>query len=85
MRAHLAPAFHADLTARCGNLGPALALHFLNNFAALLLLAPGEEMSGLALYRLPIEMSDPGLVSHLPVEIGLLFILWLAARVALRR
>ncbi|MGR3566610.1 CPBP family intramembrane glutamic endopeptidase [Pseudooceanicola nanhaiensis] len=75
----------ADLTARCGNLGPALALHFLNNFAALLLLAPGEEMSGLALYRLPIEMSDPGLVSHLPVEIGLLFILWLAARVALRR
>lgn len=75
----------ADLTARCGNLGPALALHFLNNFAALLLLAPGEEMSGLALYRLPIEMSDPGLLSQLPVEIGLLFILWLAARVALRR
>lgn len=75
----------ADLTARCGNLGPALALHFLNNFAAILLLAPGEEMSGLALYRLPIEMSDPGLLAHLPVELGLILVLWLAARLVLRR
>ncbi|WP_375688476.1 lysostaphin resistance A-like protein [Pseudooceanicola sp. LIPI14-2-Ac024] len=75
----------ADLTARCGNLGPALALHFLNNFAAIMILAPGEAMSGLALFRLPLEMSDPALLSHLPVEIALVFVLWLAARLALRR
>lgn len=75
----------ADLTARCGNLGPALGLHFLNNFAALLVIAPGEAMSGLALFRLPIEMDDPGLRAQMPVEMGLLFVLWLAARLALRR
>jgi len=75
----------ADLTARCGNLGPAIGLHFLNNFAALFLLAPGEEMSGLALYRLPIDMADPGLRANLPVEIGIVFVLWLAARLVLRK
>ncbi|MGR3453915.1 CPBP family intramembrane glutamic endopeptidase [Pseudooceanicola sp.] len=75
----------ADLTARCGNLGPALGLHFLNNFAALLVIAPGEAMSGLALFQLPLEMDDPGLRAHMPVEIALLFVLWLGARLALRR
>lgn len=74
-----------DLTARCGNLGPAIALHLLNNTAAILLLAPGEQMSGLALYRLPIEMSDPALRSQMPIELGLILVLWLAARLALRR
>ncbi|OWU85586.1 hypothetical protein ATO6_01230 [Oceanicola sp. 22II-s10i] len=75
----------ADLTARCGNLGPALTLHFMNNAAAILLVAPGEVLSGLALYRLPIQMSDPAIRAQLPIELGLVVVLWLAARVALRR
>ncbi|MGR3323494.1 MAG: lysostaphin resistance A-like protein [Pseudooceanicola sp.] len=75
----------ADLTARCGNLGPALALHFLNNTLAILVLAPGATLSGLALWRLPIEMSDPAILAELPIEIALLFVLWLTARLVLRK
>ncbi len=75
----------ADLTARCGNLGPAIGLHLLNNFAAILVVAPGLTMSGLALFRLPIQMSDPVILEQLPIEIALLFVIWLAARIALRR
>lgn len=74
-----------DLTARCGNLGPAIALHFANNFAAILLLAPGEALSGLALYRLSVDISDPAIRAHIPVEMMLMLILWLAARLALRK
>ena len=74
-----------DLTARSGTLGPAITLHFFNNFAAVLLVAPGTPLSGLALYRLPVEMSDPAIRAHLPVELAMMLVLWLAARVMLRR
>ncbi|MDF1857227.1 CPBP family intramembrane glutamic endopeptidase [Pseudooceanicola sp.] len=75
----------ADLTARSGTLGPAIALHFINNFAAILILAPGTALNGLALYRLPVEMSDPALRDQITVELGLMLLLWLAARLAIRR
>ena len=40
----------ADLTARSGNLGAAIALHFVNNLFALLIVALPGDMNGLSLY-----------------------------------
>lgn len=75
----------ADLTARAGNLGPALALHLLNNFASIFILAPGDMMSGLALWRMPVSVSDPVILEQLPTEALVLFILWLTVRLAIRK
>lgn len=76
----------ADLTARSGTLGPAIALHFINNFSAILLAAPEGNFDGLALYTWPISlMDDDILLAWLPVEIMVLLCSWLAARLALKR
>ncbi len=78
--------FAADLTARSGTLGPAIALHFFNNVVALLFVALPGTLSGLALFLLPYEMSDTGeLRNWLFVDIAVMFVGWLAARLALRR
>ncbi|WP_111734945.1 CPBP family intramembrane glutamic endopeptidase [Roseovarius amoyensis] len=75
----------ADLTARAGTLGPAIALHFLNNVFAILITAPTGNMDGLALYTVPLDLSAPGIVWYvLPVEAGFVLCAWLAARLALR-
>ncbi|MBY6155443.1 CPBP family intramembrane metalloprotease [Vannielia litorea] len=74
----------ADLTARAGNLGPALALHIVNNAVALLGVAVPGPVAGLALYHTPFG-ADAGVIPGLmPVEFALLFVAWLAARVAIR-
>ncbi|SEP06383.1 hypothetical protein SAMN04490248_12224 [Salinihabitans flavidus] len=76
----------ADLTARAGNLGPALALHFGNNVMALLLIAMDGAFSGLALFTLPFGPQDgAALRSALLVDGTFLFCTWLAARIAIRR
>lgn len=75
----------ADLTSRAGNLGPALALHFVNNAVALLGVAMPGPGAGLALYHTPFA-ADAAIVTHLmPVEFATLALAWLAARVAIRR
>ncbi len=74
----------ADLTARTGTLGPALALHFFNNFMAMFVVSLSGEMSGLALYTYPFDASSPLIVSEFPVELAWILVSWLAARVALR-
>lgn len=75
----------ADLTARFGTLGPATALHLVNNFSAILVAAPKGQFDGLALYVFPFSMSDAGAVAAiLPVDIGMLLCAWLAIRLALR-
>ncbi len=75
-----------DLTARAGSLGPALALHLVNNFAAIGLTAMDGYWDGLALYTLPVGPGDSAaLVRLMPIEGGILLCAWLAARVALRR
>ncbi len=74
----------ADLTARAGNLGPALALHIVNNGVALLGVALPGPAAGLALYHTPFA-ADAGVIPGLmPMEFALLFVGWLAARVAIR-
>ena len=75
----------ADLTARAGTLGPAIAVHFFNNITAMVLMSPPDEMSGLALYLLPFGYDDEAAVAAwLPVDLGWMFVSWLAARVAIR-
>ena len=75
----------ADLTARSGTLGPALALHFVNNVFAILFAAPEGELDGAALYTFPLALDTPGLAaSLLPLEIMMTLCAWLAARLALR-
>lgn len=76
----------ADLTARAGSLGPAVAVHFVNNAWAILLLAPKGDLSGLALYTLPFGPEDEAaMAALLPGELAMIGVSWLAARVALRR
>jgi membrane protease YdiL (CAAX protease family) len=76
----------ADLTARAGTLGPAIALHFLWNSVSLLLLSVEGTLSGLALFLLQVDMGDPvALRPYLLIDGTLLFVAWLAARLAIRR
>ncbi|WP_242651079.1 CPBP family intramembrane glutamic endopeptidase [Yoonia tamlensis] len=87
----------ADLTARAGNLGPAIGLHLANNaFAILLYAIAGWPGSGVALFLFPYE--DPAIYSDglealaTPATAWLValrglsvFVMWLAARIAIRR
>lgn len=76
----------ADLTARSGNLGAAIAMHFINNFGAFALVAPDEDLSGLALKRYPFGIFDESAVQALfPIDFLSVFAFWLVCRIALRR
>ncbi|WP_170423451.1 CPBP family intramembrane glutamic endopeptidase [Ruegeria arenilitoris] len=76
----------ADLTARSGTLGPAIALHLFNNMVALLFISLPDSLSGLALFLLPYDMSDTGMLRQwLYVDFAVMIVSWLTARVALRR
>jgi CAAX protease family protein len=76
----------ADLTARSGTLGPAIALHLFNNFSALLVVAMPDSLNGLSLYLLPASMTDAAQIRPwLIVDFAMLGVSWLAARVALSR
>ncbi|WP_424932597.1 lysostaphin resistance A-like protein [Amaricoccus macauensis] len=48
----------ADVTARCGDLLPAIGLHFANNALALLVLAPPSPLAGLSLFEMGGETQD---------------------------
>lgn len=75
----------ADLTARTGTLGPAIALHFFNNVSAMVFISVPDEMSGLALFVLPFGIADEAqMAMWLPVDFALMVVGWLAARLALR-
>ncbi|MEP2642529.1 CPBP family intramembrane glutamic endopeptidase [Roseobacter sp.] len=76
----------ADLTARAGTLGPAIAVHFVNNVTAILIVSLPDDMSGLALYLTPFSLADAEIVqSWMPVDFAFIVVSWLAARLALRR
>ncbi|MEO6299021.1 MAG: type II CAAX endopeptidase family protein [Paracoccaceae bacterium] len=75
----------ADLTARTGNLGAAIGLHFANNAASLLLVGVYGQMDGLALYNTVLNMNDPwALMPYLAIDSITLLVNWLAARLILR-
>lgn len=71
----------ADVTARSGTLGPALAIHFVNNFGALFLLAADDWLYGAALFIWPTygQPWEP----WIPYEALMLFTVWLTARLAI--
>ena len=48
----------ADLTARSGTLGPAIALHLINNFSAIAIAAPEGPLDGLALFTFPFSLAS---------------------------
>lgn len=76
----------ADLTARAGSIGPALAVHFINNTTALLITSLPDTLGGLALFHTPFDMTDEAaLRAWMPVDFALMVCMWLAARLALRR
>lgn len=76
----------ADLTARAGTLGPAIAVHFVNNTAALLFVSLPDGLSGLSLFVTSFDMADTEQVrAWLPVDFAMMVVSWLAARLALRR
>lgn len=76
----------ADLTARAGSLGPAMAVHFANNLSALLFISLPDSLSGLSLYILPVSMSDTEFTrAWLPVDFAAMLVFWLTARLAIRR
>jgi membrane protease YdiL (CAAX protease family) len=79
-------ALMADLTARAGSLGPAIAVHMANNVIALLFTGLEDSLNGLALYVYPVALSDEAaLRAYLPVDFLTMVVSWLAARLALRR
>ena len=51
-------ALAADLTARTGSIGAAVAFHFVNNFIAILLIGLSDHLGGLALWVLPFSVGD---------------------------
>lgn len=75
----------ADLTARTGTLGAAIGLHFINNFFAILVIAAKGNFDGLALYTYPFALGDSAtLWLWAPLDVMLLLVSWLTARLALR-
>ena len=75
----------ADLTARSGTLGPAIALHLVNNFSAIALVAPAGYFDGLALATYPFGPNDTAqLLKWMPMDLMILLCSYLAARLALR-
>lgn len=78
-------ALAADLTARSGSLGPAIALHLVTNSSAILFVSSDDVLSGLALYRMPVSLDDPAqLWPYLLIDLAIMGTSWLAARLALR-
>jgi len=75
----------ADLTARTGNIGAAVAFHFMNNLNALLFVSLSGPLSGLALYIYPFNASEVELVTPLlALDLAVLSVSWLACRIACR-
>ncbi|MDH3262974.1 MAG: CPBP family intramembrane metalloprotease, partial [Paracoccaceae bacterium] len=75
----------ADLTARTGTLGAAIAFHLANNLIAVAVTALPGTLSGVALYLYPFEASDVAAVPPLvALDLGVIGLSWLAARLALR-
>lgn len=75
----------ADLTARAGNLGPALAFHFINNFWPFCMMGTAGHMDGLALWVAPFALADGnGLQLYFLIDLVSLVVMWLLARIALR-
>ncbi|MFQ1701075.1 CPBP family intramembrane glutamic endopeptidase [Loktanella agnita] len=87
----------ADLTARTGNIGAAVGLHLANNAFALLIYGMMDwPTSGLALFLFPFDdpyqydlsidaLRSAELIMPFVVNVTAVWVMWLAARLAIRR
>ena len=76
----------ADLTARTGTLGPAIALHFAWNFYPIVLIGFPDYLGGLALFTNDFSIMDKErLISLVPYDAAFLLLAYLTVRIALRR
>ena len=76
----------ADLTARAGSLGPAIAVHMVNNVIAVLVISVPDSLSGLALATTAESISDTGVMrAWILVDFAFMMVNWLVARIAIRR
>ena len=74
-----------DLTARRGNLGAAVALHFANNCFALLFVALDGTITGLALYVTPFDAENTSMmIRSAAIDIAVLFLIWKLLKTVLR-
>ena len=75
----------ADLTARSGTLGPAIAFHFTNNFIALAVFGLEDFLGGLSLYVYPFSVIDTAeLITRLPKEALGILVAYLFVRLVMR-
>jgi len=75
----------ADLTARTGNLGAAVGLHFANNAATLLLVGLYGHLDGLTLFSTVVPPGDAwAQLPYVAIDSLSLLVGWLGARLILR-
>lgn len=78
-------ALAADLTARTGSIGAAVAFHFVNNLMAIVLIGLSDHMGGLALWVLPFSVSDTNeVMMRLPSNAIAMLVMYLVIRARLR-
>tara|TARA_B100000787_G_scaffold159726_1_gene138102 strand:+ start:1021 stop:1902 length:882 start_codon:yes stop_codon:yes gene_type:complete len=76
----------ADLTARSGTLGPAVAFHFTVNFLSIGVIGISDYLGGLNLYSYPFSITDTAnLITYLPLDTIGMLLAYLSVRLALRR
>ena len=76
----------ADLTARSGTLGPAIAFHFAVNFISIAFIGFNDYLGGLALYvHLFSVTNTTTLITYLPLDAIGILLAYLSVRLALRR
>ena len=62
-----------------------MGFHFANNLSALLLVGLAGNLDGLALWRLTLDLSAPGVLGPaLAVDFAVMIVSWLLARLVLR-
>ena len=76
----------ADLTARSGTLGPAVAFHFAVNFLSIGVIGIADYLGGLNLYSYSFSITDTvNLITYLPLDTIGMLLAYLSVRLALRR
>lgn len=77
----------AEVTARTGNLGTAIGLHFANNINALTIVALDGPLSGLGLYKTAVHVSDEAAIRSVLItefilisSLYALYLLWIKKR-----
>lgn len=77
--------FAADLTARTGNLGAAIAFHLAINVSAFLLTANAGDLDGMALWTLDVDLANPAVLRPLLLaDVLSMLNAWLLTRLVLR-